>query len=141
MHTTNAQHVVGGIPAVTNWNERYAAARPDKCRLCGQSDDGTRTIVSNGICRDTQECAETQQGISDGTLTVQQPVKKPRKQPIVDRKGTALCTNPDCLEAGKRYPVTSLSWDKSPMGNPVCREHWRPGTTDYNSWRGEYKRR
>ena len=139
MHIISAQLAVGGIPAVTNWNERYAATRPDQCRLCGQSDDGTRTIVSNGICKDTQECAETQKGIADGTLTVQQPVKKPRKQPIVDRKGTALCTHPDCLEAGKRYPAQNLSWDRSPMGNPVCRDHWRPGTTDYHSWRGEYK--
>jgi hypothetical protein len=127
---------------VASWNERYATTvRPDKCRLCGQSDDGTRTIVSNGTCKDTQECAETQEGLANRTLTVLEPVKKPRKKPIVDRKGTAACTHPDCLEAGKRYPATSLSWDKSPMGNPVCRDHWRPGTTDYNSWKGEYKRR
>ena len=127
---------------IGSWSERYATAvRPDKCRLCGQSDDGTRTVVSNGTCKDTQDCAETQEGLANRTLTVLEPVKKPRKQPIVDRKGTASCTHPDCLKAGKRYPVENLSWDKSPMGNPVCRDHWRPGTTDYNSWRGEYKRR
>jgi hypothetical protein len=127
---------------IASWSERYATAvRPDKCRLCGQSDDGTRTVVSNGTCKDTQDCAETQEGLANRTLTVLEPVKKPRKQPIVDRKGTASCTHPDCLKAGKRYPVENLSWDKSPMGNPVCRDHWRPGTTDYNSWRGEYKRR
>jgi len=49
-----------------NWEDRYIKEAVvemgnSRCELCGQADDGSRQVVSNGRCRDRRDCEETQE--------------------------------------------------------------------------------
>jgi hypothetical protein len=48
------------------WNLRYKKEAvvemgASRCKHCGQADDGSHQVVSNGECRDRRECKETQE--------------------------------------------------------------------------------
>jgi len=124
---------------IGSWSNRYAN-RPDQCILCGASDDGTHTIVSNGYCRDTEDCKETQQYLKDNPPP--EPVKKPRKEPYVDRKGMSFCSHESCK--GKKYIARYMTWVDGKKPEPYCSEHaflaGKNGLT-FTQWQSIYRKK
>jgi hypothetical protein len=116
------------------WNKRYASG---VCVLCGLNDSGNYQDVRKGKCVDKEGCISRQEFNRDNP-----PVKKPRKKPIVDRKGMAACSHQDCVAENKRYPATEMSWEKSGQGRAACDKHWASiyNATDYYSWKNEFKK-
>lgn len=132
-----------------NWNERYnkefyrySAFRADQCQLCGASDDGTHTIVSNGKCKDTEDCETTQQWLKDNPQPA--PEKKKRRTPYVDRSGMAPCQGEECLTNGTRHNALAMHWVDQPREESYCSDHIMsapPRTIGYREWQSHYKRK
>jgi hypothetical protein len=120
---------------MSNWSRRYASS---VCVDCGLQDSGGYQDVRGGKCVDPEVCASRQ-----AYNKANPPVKKPRKKPIVDRKGEAACSHPDCLAEGKRFPLNQLSFEYSYEGKAACPEHWHMihKGVSYGAWKNEFRRR
>jgi hypothetical protein len=100
-------------------------------------DSGGYQDVRGGKCVDPEVCASRQ-----AYNKANPPVKKPRRKPLVDRKGTAYCWHPDCAAEAKRYPADKMSWEPSYFGKAACSEHWPIIWTaiNYSSWKEKFGR-
>ena len=124
---------------MSNWAQRYAN-RPDQCRLCGASDDGTHTVVSNGVCRDSDECEEAQKYLTENPQP--EAPKKTRKAPYVDRKGMAACSHGDCK--GKKYEAKYMHWTDTSVPRPYCSDHYAHAgvrSLSFSQWKEIYRRK
>lgn len=125
---------------MSNWAQRYAN-RPDQCRLCGASDDGTHTIVSGGVCRDTEDCENTQNYLAENPQP--EPPKKTRRAPYVDRKGMAACAHNGCN--GEKYEADSMYWLDSSTPRAYCNEHRMHAgglsSLTFKRWKEIYRRK
>jgi hypothetical protein len=124
---------------MSNWARRYASA---VCLDCGMQDSGGYQEVRGGKCVDKEVCESRQKDKAENPPAKKKPVKKPRKQPLVNRKKEALCWHPDCAAELKRYPADKMSWEPSYFGKAACSEHWPIiwNAINYSSWKDLFGR-